>query len=570
MLMSGVATAQGMDTLLFEDTFEHGLGGWTTQTNTWTHDAGSITSHPLYVAELTGGHPDWQDVRIESEVELLEDLGFSGAVHVLFRWQGQWQGYGLVFKQGGTELVRFEGGARQYQTLTRTDRTLTTGSTNRVRIDVQGRRMTVFLDDAPVLQAMDPVNTHRSGRVGLRTDSASVRISRFTVTGPADAPVIDIDWLSRQTELDRILGGFPATELVGPGYHPPGTEAAAGAENIALIYTHAKTWNTVDALPYVGYGELVREIGSLPRMEWRDWFFDTFLFLSLFTGSGEAFDSASRAAPANWNDWVAFIDQLFAKDAQFAAFDQAVAQVKRALGEDDHRAKVIVMIPYPDVAQTNFGDPTALGRSLNFSTQSETEVNEPSDRLIAVRAFVDTFLHEWERHDFEHLELVGFYWLAELVHNVPGEEELIRATADHIHSEGHRFYWIPYYSAAGYEKWQELGFDVAILQPNYMFNTRLPRNRLADAAREAYALGMGIEIEADGTIISSAEGRQRYRDYLWAGVKYGYMEDAVHAYYVEHDLLGRAFLSTLPDVRAVYEDTYLFVKGLFGKEESGS
>src|SRR5690606_6097265 len=93
-------------------------------------------------------------------------------------------------------------------------------------------------------------------------------------------------------------------------------------------------------------------------------------------------------------------------------------------------------------------------------------------------------------------------------------------------------------SDLGYDRWESLGFDVAIYQPNYMFDTSLPKRRLYDAADRAYRLGMGIEIEANWTILSTEAGRERFRDYLWAGVKYGFMEHAVRAYYSGARSLG--------------------------------
>lgn len=566
VLGSGAVLAQGEFSVLFEDRFDGTSDLWTVRSGAWTEESGAPTSHHLLAAELAGGHPAWQDVRLHVELELLEDLGLSGRTVLYLRRQGQWQGYGLIVGAGGVELVRFDGEPRQYQVLARSDRTLTVGEKHHLRVDVEGRRMTVYLDGAPVMQGMDPVNTYRMGEIGIRTEGAAVRLYAVRVEGPPGSPTVDATWRSGLTERDRILASFPEFAPSGLGYHPPGSDTAAGARNIMLIYTHGKRWNHVDALPYVAYGELVREIGQLPRLDWHDWFFDTFLFLALLTeDKARAYDSATRAAPANWDDWTDFLHDLFAPNGHLAAFDQAIDLVKESLDDPDYRARVIVMIPYPEVAQTNFGDPVGTGRSLDFSFPN---AHAAEDRYAAVSAYMDKVLEFWEQAEYEHLDLIGFYWLAESVRS--GDETLIRQTAERIHAAGHRFFWIPYFSAAGYDRWESLGFDVAIYQPNYMFNTSLPKRRLHDAALRAYSLGMGVEIEADWTILSTEAGRERYRDYLWAGLKYGFMEESIRAYYLEQDLMGPAYLSTDPDVRAVYDDTYRFVTGEFGSAEPSS
>ena len=242
------------------------------------------------------------------------------------------------------------------------------------------------------------------------------------------------------------------------------------------------------------------------------------------------------------------------------AFDEAVQRIGRELDDSDYRAKVILMIPYPHPSQTNFGDPQGTGRTVRFAPEEQGDQAALDSRAKAITAYIDEALRRWEEHGFARLDLIGFYWLAESLSS-PGDAELIQRTAAYVHELGYKLFWIPHFSAQGVEQWQELGFDVVILQPNYMFNDRLARNRLLDAARRAYAHGLGVEIEADGTVLTSAAGRERYLDYLWAGLKYGYMDGAIHAYYQEVNLLGRAYLATDPDVRALYDATYLFVKG---------
>lgn len=561
--------AHAQTQVLFADDFSQGTSLWPETFGTWIESQDGLQSDERYASELVGGHPDWQDVTFEVAFELYRPLVGNDNIKLLFRWQGQWHGYGLLLDASGTRLVRWEGGARQFQMLAQSAFVPQPGEMTRVRVDMQGRRMTAYVNDTPILQGMDPVHTHKAGQVGIRTESAPILLHSVRVTGPEDAPVLDASWMDGQSALDRILNGFPSADTwQGPGYHPPATEAAAGARDIMLIYTHGTTsWHMTDALPYVGYGEMKRDIGSLPRLEWYDWFFDTFLFLSLRTADGQR--DYGIGHDVTWRDWLDFLDQVFTQGMYIDAFDEATGRIKADLGDSNYRAKVIVMIPYPHPSQTNFGDPEGAGRSLSFNPAEQGEEAALQARASAIAAYIDEFLVRWEAEQFEHLEFIGFYWLAESLSS-PGDAELVRQTADLVHERGYKMFWIPHFEAQGLDKWHEIGFDVVILQPNYMFNDRLPRNRLLDAAQRAYALGLGVEIEADRSVLSSASGRERYRDYLWAGVKYGYMENAIHAYYQEIDLLGRAFFSTDPEVRALYDDTYLFLKGrLIEKVEDG-
>lgn len=348
-------------------------------------------------------------------------------------------------------------------------------------------------------------------------------------------------------------------------YAAPGTPEVGGARHIMLIYTQ-KEWSLADALPYVGYAP-PRKPGDSWLVQWQDWFFDTFLFLALVTPDNprHAFDAPSRGTPANWDDWMWFIDYLIDESNQLAAFDSAVGTLKAKLGDEDYRAKVIIMIPYPMPEQKDFGDPLGQGVSLSFSPVGQGQEKALQSQITAVKVYVEELLARWQSRGFENLELIGLYWLAETASE--NDMRLVEATSALVREKGLKFYWIPYFTAQGWARWQKAGFDAAILQPNYMFDTGIPFSRLEEAAVRANRYGMGIEIEADETVLSSTKGQERYLDYLRAGVKYGYMTEALHGYYQGVDILQRAFISSDPDVRRLYDATYAYVKGTFKPED---
>ena len=74
--------------------------------------------------------------------------------------------------------------------------------------------------------------------------------------------------------------------------------------------------------------------------------------------------------------------------------------------------------------------------------------------------------------------------------------------------------WCPYYAAYGSWRWKEAGFDIACLQPNFMFYS-VESTRLNTCAEIAKLYGMCVELELEQT--SSAEACAIYRQYLRAG-----------------------------------------------------
>jgi hypothetical protein len=54
---------------------------------------------------------------------------------------------------------------------------------------------------------------------------------------------------------------------------------------------------------------------------------------------------------------------------------------------------------------------------------------------------------------YDNLRIDGFYWNHENMEaSDPQEKELIRFTADYLHSKGYHFIWIPFYMAAGFNE----------------------------------------------------------------------------------------------------------------------
>ncbi len=381
---------------------------------------------------------------------------------------------------------------------------------------------------------------------------AEPAVARF-LAGPRPAPAATL----------VKSGVFPAPKGA-PGFFPPNTPASANLSNVMLIYSgHYDpvswgTWPVRDALPYVAYldknGKVV------------DWFFDGFLFLGLQSNRKKAFDSVARSAAADKVDWQWYIDRLFADGQQIAAFDQATAYAAKELNQPGHKSKIIIAIPNPHTVLEDFGDVDGDGVSENFSANGRTPEDAVRDRVDAVQWYVDQTLARLKEKNFQNLELVGYYWLQEKINfNAKSEVPTVQAVAGYLHGKGLKFYWIPYFKASGYREWKDLGFDVAIMQPNYFFRDNVPLDRFKETVDLALQYNMGIEIEGEGRMLDKEGGkwRDRYYEYLDQGIDLGYLNGAIKAYYQGAKALLDASRMGDPEIRRLYDATYEFVKGTY-------
>ncbi|MBE3576214.1 MAG: DUF4855 domain-containing protein [Limnochordales bacterium] len=375
------------------------------------------------------------------------------------------------------------------------------------------------------------------------------------------------------TELDLIVQQRRGLLAPPPerGWLPPGAPQAAGARHIALIYSSGdparpSNLDLAHFLPYVAYIDRCWQI--------RDTMFDTLLFLpigKLSTGR----DYGTVDKPSLLTDWQGYLDELFRPNFQLAAADRAVALAWQRLDSlvlreaeaepgaaaalrHPERVKVIIAVPFPSPRASNFGTLPGDSEPLNFADP----IHGQAARERALRWYIDEVLARWRAAGFPHLELIGLYWFRETVE--PYDRAIVQNTAAYIHALGYRFFWIPYYQARGFTEWDRLGFDVAMMQPNLSFAPIPPEQaeaRLAMAAQLAQRYGMGLEIELHWTLTDPAE-RAKYLAYLEAGRKLGYMTGAVLSYYQSVDSLAKAMASSDPDIRALYDESYRFIKGL--------
>lgn len=334
------------------------------------------------------------------------------------------------------------------------------------------------------------------------------------------------------------------------GYLQPG-EKTANIHHLGLLYNGwyadgSGDWEKESILPTLSYvdhsGEPI------------DWLFDGILTLGLKTEDGKR----DFQVDSILEDWEWYLDKTFGADGDLHVLNDTVHEVSEALGEPAKRLKVVMMVPFINQTISYFGE--LHGESINLNHE-EVGINQS---LANSQKVLDWYFNEvstrFEDSRFSHLELSGMYALAEGYNlNNPGDENIYRYMQELIHREGLTYFWIPYYRATRFYEWETFGFDAAVLQPNYFFDASIPYDRFEHTTNFAKRFGMGVEIEFDNRMHTDPVFRQRFIDYLNAGVEYGFMEEAFKAYYHGNKPLYQAAMTNNPNQRILYDWLYQFL-----------
>ncbi len=294
--------------------------------------------------------------------------------------------------------------------------------------------------------------------------------------------------------------------------------AGYGKTNMAdmvLIY-HGSTerpmeWNKDQFLPYVVYQDSKGK---------KDWLFDGFLFIEFLDGKGHHFahgnDKTTLACKPEW-EWL--MNRQFEKNKGFSALDQCIGEQKKELGNPPFRHKMVAVMPVPMKGQTNWG---SLGHSLDF--------NNDEDRIEACKWYIDRFLEQYKKEGFKNFDFEGFYWVSEKDENF---RKILVQVGDYIRSKNLRLFWIPYWTAIGFDNWKTDKFDFAYIQPNYFFKNEVPYERLEAVCAYAKGTGMGLEMEFDSRALADAKEckRDRLISYIEAFEKNDVLKEASIAYY---------------------------------------
>lgn len=326
-------------------------------------------------------------------------------------------------------------------------------------------------------------------------------------------------------------------------------------ENMLLAYSGAYgergIWRKEDFLPMVGYrtkdGYMV------------DQMFDTVLFLPY------------QILPATKEGWKEYMNDLFRSGQQLEALNDAMREFNRLRGTlygTPTVENVVLALPYPNPAQTDFGSLDDKQPSLSFNAGQVGEEQAYQNRKQALEWYYRELKKRWDKAGFAYLKLEGIYWFHELIDDsAPKERELIRHMAGIVHDDALRFYWIPYYGAPGLAEWKSLYFDYAFLQPNYYNDKPVQLDRFEGTLDVVSKYDMGVEIEGDERMYRDPKFYQIYYNQLVAAHKLGMDKNRIHAYYFGSKTLLEAANSDDPVIRGIYDDTYKWMHGRFDREE---
>ena len=212
--------------------------------------------------------------------------------------------------------------------------------------------------------------------------------------------------------------------------------------------------------------------GGINRMDWteeqfrpyvmhqfqdgrKEWLFDGFLFLEFSDGKGRRY-AQGYGKDARKQEWEWLLQRLFEEGKSLSALDACIETVKKEIGEPEFRHRVVIGLPAAMFRQRDWGE--LNGKTLCFLYRE--------DQVAATRWYVDRVLESFRNANYKNLDLAGFYWVDE---DIAYNGDLSLSVSEYIHSKNLLFYWIPYWKAVGYDKWRELGFDMAYLQPNHFF-----------------------------------------------------------------------------------------------------
>jgi len=326
-------------------------------------------------------------------------------------------------------------------------------------------------------------------------------------------------------------------------YTPPGSPAAGGIADLALIYQGGYNkidWNQQHFAPYLTW--------TNPVTRGEEWLFDGFLFLELYSGNEFVFaslylDPYSRyATKADLQWWIN--NRVFVKGKGIDALDKALGAVIQRIGPPPRPRKVVLMVGDAPILKDLSGALIADTKYWGELNGNVLDFKNVPDRVAACKWYIDQLLARWNAEAYQNLELAGFYMLSELICWYPfpigsltdryaADKILNQELGNYVRSLGKRWYWIPAWGSS-VTTWKNYGFDVAYQQPNHFFSTSVPDSRLTDACNLAKSLGMGLEMEWDVRVFTStqtfAPRMSAYLDYfaqhgVWGGAAVAHFMD---------------------------------------------
>ncbi|KAA6351755.1 hypothetical protein EZS27_000880 [termite gut metagenome] len=328
-------------------------------------------------------------------------------------------------------------------------------------------------------------------------------IPTYPGTGDTDDLTTELyDWEKNRKE---IIGSTDMVLLYGGGHH-----------------RNPHEWDKSRLNPYVKYVDT----GGTSH-----WMFDSFLFLEIMDqgemGANKMFANGYGLESANKTDWNNLINYYFQSNTGIGALDASIGEAISVLGSPQQKRQIVLCIPEPIVYQ-HPGQSTSSTKYWGMVDNKTLDFLNPNDRIKACQWYIDQVRAKFNEKKYQHVELAGFYWIAE---KATDTRTILNKIATYLNKMNYSFNWIPYYGADGYNQWNSLGFNYAYLQPNYFFNESVPDSRLRDACQQALDNNMNMELEFDDNALASRGKSYRLRNYMDVFKEYRIWEKKRLAYY---------------------------------------
>ncbi|MDE5555107.1 MAG: DUF4855 domain-containing protein [Muribaculaceae bacterium] len=302
-------------------------------------------------------------------------------------------------------------------------------------------------------------------------------------------------------------------------------------DDLALIWVgarHRPDWNKELFTPYI--------VHEFPDGH-KSWLFDGFLMIDGWTNGvrreGEDYDTyinrrytfgEAHYTPADKDMWEWFLHRQLGTYDNLAcrALDDRIGELIPELGEPNYKHQVVLTLPIPYQAYNGWGK--IDGKNIDFGVLS--------DKIAAMKWYVDLILEEWAKADFKNIELAGIYWLRESISDGFNEIACAKAMCEYAHEKDLQMFWIPYYRAPHYKDGKSYGIDMVYHQPNYVFTLDRPKEQLENSINDAYDYDMGMLIEFEGCCISGIDdGITDTRTVVPQGNSCLYEHSLNHAFY---------------------------------------
>lgn len=358
----------------------------------------------------------------------------------------------------------------------------------------------VIASACTVLEGKRPSGVAETEQVVLEGLSPGSKYYLYAVAARADGAVSSVEMLAFLTGIEAgDLYAWEQGRDGAPSFADLTLCTGGGTPNSNSWFTVPTYWDRDRFAPHVSF---VDDDGN------EKWLFEAFLAITGIDPDGRNFGINNNGREsADQESWSDLIDYWLAPGGAFSELDAAIDEAAARIGGPAPTRYAVMVMPDPVMFErfSDKGSSTAYwgsveGRLLDFS--------RIDDQILALEWYIERTRERFAALAPKHLELAGFYILSEeLVARPEGWnyqykrwDRILPPVGEFLNARNEGLYWIPYVGADGTDMWQDLGIDVAWLQPNYYWDYSGDKP-IAQAFRQMASLGMGMELEFEYSMV---------------------------------------------------------------------